>query len=70
MTRLGDGVWSALAMIPENPESKSKKKLTFNYHSGPDALTYGWRVTNEVIALASDVVQEELQVNAKDQPAK
>jgi hypothetical protein len=54
MKCLGDGVWRAWARIPDNPETKSKKKFT--YAAGHDALTYGWEVANEVLSLASAVV--------------
>jgi hypothetical protein len=54
MRRVGDGVWKAWARIPDNPETKSKKKFT--YVAGIDALTYGWEVVNEVVSLATEVV--------------
>jgi hypothetical protein len=56
MKRLGDGVWRAWARIPDNPQARSKKKFT--YTLGLDALTYGWEVANEVVALATEVVKE------------
>jgi hypothetical protein len=54
MKRLADGVWTAWARIPDNPEVKSRKQ--FSYVCGYDALTYGWEVANEVISLATEVV--------------
>lgn len=54
MKRLGDGVWMTWARIPDNPEARSKKRFT--YAAGHDALTYGWDVVNEVIALANEAV--------------
>jgi hypothetical protein len=55
MKRLADGVWRAWARIPDNPQVRSKKEFT--YALGLDALTYGWEVANEVVALATEVVQ-------------
>jgi len=54
MKRLADGVWTAWARIPDNPEVKSKKR--FSYACEYDALTYGWEVANEVISLATEAV--------------
>lgn len=54
MRRLANGSWVAWARIPDNPETKSKKKFT--YAGGHDALTYGWEVVNEVSSLATEVV--------------
>lgn len=54
MNRLADDVWKAWARIPDNPEVLSRKK--FSYALGLDALTYGWEVANEVMALATEVV--------------
>jgi hypothetical protein len=54
MKRLAGDVWRAWARIPDNPEARSRKK--FSYALGLDALTYGWEVANEVIALATEAV--------------
>jgi hypothetical protein len=53
MIRLDKDVWKARALIPDNPEVKSKKK--FSYASTIDALAYGWQVTDEVVALAVEM---------------
>jgi hypothetical protein len=50
MIRLDKDVWRARALIPDNPEVKSRKK--YSYASNTDALAYGWQVTDEVVALA------------------
>jgi hypothetical protein len=54
MRRLMPDLWRAQAPIPDNPEVKSKTKFT--YEMDLDALTYGWQVVNEVVALATAVV--------------
>lgn len=63
MKHLGDGVWGAWARIPDNPQVRSKKKFT--YTLSLDALTYGWEVANEVVALATKVVTA---ASASEQP--
>lgn len=54
MKRLAKGLWVAWARIPDNPETKSKKK--FKYNADHDALTYGWEVVNEVTSLAAEAI--------------
>jgi len=56
MSKLDENIWSASAMIPDNPEVKSKEKLSYN--SRVDALSYGWQTTAEVIGLAAVIVEE------------
>ena len=56
ISRLEGAIWRATAPIPDNPEIKSKKKLS--YKLGLDALTYSWEVANEVVGLSSDVVSK------------
>jgi hypothetical protein len=41
-------------LIPDNPEDKSKRK--FRYAGKIDALTYGWEIANEIVDVASTIV--------------
>lgn len=54
MEELADGVWSCWLPIPDNPESKSAKR--FEFASRRDALTFGWEVTTQLMALIEMVL--------------
>jgi hypothetical protein len=54
MEELDGGVWAARLLIPDNPETPSKKK--FEYHSKLDALTYAWELTTETVEVANAIV--------------
>ena len=49
MERLDNSVWTVLVRIPDNPESKSRKKFTFQQER--DALTFGWHCVTEVFTI-------------------
>jgi len=49
------GAWTTMMRIPDNPEAKSKKAFTFN--EGKDALDYAWTVADEVLSVATAVVE-------------
>ena len=48
-------VWSAVALLPDNPKTKSYAR--FLYANQIDALSYGWQVTDGVIGHLTAVVQ-------------
>jgi hypothetical protein len=50
MERLQGGAWVMRALIPDNPETRSRAKFTYNCKT--DALTFGWDLTNEVLDVA------------------
>jgi hypothetical protein len=54
MEKLAGGAWSVRMRIPDNPEVKSQAKFTFA--KGLDALTYGWELTNEIVCIATAVM--------------
>jgi hypothetical protein len=54
--RLHDGIWAATFLIPDNPEAKSQRLFTFDLQL--DALTYGWKLADEIIEVAKAVVIE------------
>lgn len=56
MERLNNGLWTAWARIPDNPQAKSAKN--FRYNGGLDALTYGWTIADEVIKVAGAVIEQ------------
>ena len=53
MRKVDCGSWSVQLRIPDNPEAKSTRQ--FDFAGGLDALTYGWEVTDHVLAIAMDV---------------
>jgi hypothetical protein len=48
-------VWSAVVLLPDNPEAKSYDK--FLYAKQIDALSYGWQVTDGVVGHLTGVVR-------------
>jgi len=48
------GAWTTTIRIPDNPEVRSKKQFTFEL--GRDALTFAWELADEVLAIATAVV--------------
>lgn len=56
MQKLEDGVWSTSIRIPDDPKVESPE--SFRYDCQLDALTYGWELTNEIIAVAQIIVQQ------------
>jgi hypothetical protein len=48
--QLDDGRRKVLALIPDNPEARSKQK--FRYAQRMDALSFGWRAANELLCIA------------------
>ena len=54
MTRANDGVWSTSARIPDNPSARSQ--IGFTYAGQLDALRFGWDCSNEVLDVASLIV--------------
>ncbi|MEA3327548.1 MAG: hypothetical protein U9R53_09640 [Chloroflexota bacterium] len=54
MVRLDDQVWSTTLLIPDNPEAKSKANL--RYSTKIDALSYGWVLTNEIMDVATEII--------------
>jgi hypothetical protein len=54
MHRLSNGVWSVRVPIPDNPSARSRGKFT--YGENRDALSYGWRVAEELLGLAASIV--------------
>ena len=58
VTRLENNVISVSFWIPDNPEVRSQRNLSFG--SRLDALSYGWELANEVVDLASFLIGEAL----------
>ena len=58
LKRLSGGVWIASLLIPDNPETKSRRKFEY---TNLDALTYGWESTNEIGEVASAIVNASSQ---------
>lgn len=54
------GVWTAVARIPDNPDSRSKNKFTFN--KGLDALKLGWYIANEALRVLRIVIDAVLKL--------
>jgi hypothetical protein len=48
MERRNPSVWTVLILVPDNPETKSRKAFTFD--SGLDALTLGWEYVSDFFA--------------------
>jgi hypothetical protein len=55
MRKLDNGAWSTHALIPDNPSAKSRFK--FVYARERDALTYGWEAANEVLEIATSIIE-------------
>jgi hypothetical protein len=55
MHKLDNGAWSTQALIPDNPLAKSRFK--FVHADKQDALTYGWEAANEVLEIATSIIQ-------------
>ena len=47
MRRCSLGIWTTTIPIPDNPETRSKKKFTYDLNR--DALTYAWELSNEIL---------------------
>jgi hypothetical protein len=65
MQRLPEGPWSMSVWLPDNPKQKSSASFTFSARI--DALTYAWQLTNELVEVASiilDAVPREIQCEA------
>ncbi len=58
MRRHSTGAWTTMIRIPDNPESRSKRRFTFNLNR--DALTYAWELANEIFSIAVQVAQATL----------
>lgn len=56
MERLKNDVWGVSIRIPDNPEAKSKRNLS--YKRKLDALNYGWEITTEVVSIAQEILKE------------
>jgi len=56
MEELEDGVWFITFWIPDNPKEVLHQKAKFRYTSKRDALTYGWKLTNEIVEVAQAIV--------------
>jgi len=54
MSRHQVGAWTTMLRIPDNPEVRSKRRFTFELNR--DALTYGWELSNEILAISTAVV--------------
>ena len=52
---VADGVLSVQIVLPDNPQEKSWKK--FRYDSKMDALTWGWELTNELVAVGRTIAE-------------
>lgn len=63
MERLRGDVWSALMLIPDNPEDKSPNH--FAYNSQTDMLTYTWELTNEILEIADLTIKEVVNAQNK-----
>ena len=58
MVRLPNGVWTALFLIPENPEVKSRREFKYNLVVNLNALSFGWELANELLELSIEVVNQ------------
>ncbi|WP_447599473.1 hypothetical protein [Nitrospira sp. Nam80] len=56
MKRLQGELWSTALWIPDNPQVRSQR--LYRYDLKIDALTYGWRVTSELMNLARCIIEE------------
>jgi len=54
MTKLDDVLWTTQVFIPDNPAAKARDKFEFNNRQ--DALSYGWRISCEVLDVTSAIV--------------
>ncbi len=59
MKKLNDKIWSVSILIPDNPEVRSKKKLEFKKNI--DALTYGWKITTEIVEVMHAILNYGLR---------
>lgn len=55
MTRMGGGVWSTSARIPDNPSARSQSGFTYGRQL--DALRFGWDCAQEVLDIAGLIVE-------------
>lgn len=60
------GIWSAMARIPDNPSSRSKRQFTFSKEL--DALTYGWHAAAEASRVLRLVVAAVERSSKTDKP--
>lgn len=63
MEKIDNRIWTARVFIPDNPSSKSRSK--FLYSKERDALTYGWELANEILEVASalmNVINEKIRI--------
>ena len=63
MQKLNGGIWSAMLLIPDNPEAKSGPD--FKYANEIDALTYGWKITDETFAVMQELLRQVSKKNGK-----
>lgn len=61
MEKTDSGAWSTSARIPDNPSSRSRAKFT--YAEKLDALTFGWESANEVLDIATLVMECAVAAN-------
>ena len=55
MKKLDNESWSTHALMPDNPSARSRSK--FVYAGQRDALTYGWEAANEVLEVATSIIE-------------
>jgi hypothetical protein len=62
INKFDDGALSTIAPIPNNPSAKSRFNFKYDMKkedltSGRDALTYGWEAANEVLVVATAILE-------------
>lgn len=64
MEKLNGQVWSAMLLVPDNPDARSAQQ--FRYDKEIDALTYGWKVTNEAFTVMQELLRHVANIKKEN----